>query len=262
MKQHQMWQRAASAAAVAAIALGASTASADPPTTPSNFDPDSFGNNMVFLGVTATSSVYFSGFCDQNPDLNTPPNRCVDLGTGSALIPFSFPDLGSIYIPPNSTKTIIWPVFIQNARYRLSNATSTQTNGIFQTNMIFTIESDVLKDPSVMCPDPNPDPTIEEPPPIPCNGRFVTVFPNAYGEDISLAAGQHAFRRVRAGSAGIGGFGTGVFAGLNMSAKLIKKMFASPMTIRVGLSGRVKLVDPATAGGNWAFVGVRLIGDR
>lgn len=46
MKEHQTWKRAANAGAAVAIALAASTAWADTdtPTTPSNWDPDSFGH--------------------------------------------------------------------------------------------------------------------------------------------------------------------------------------------------------------------------
>lgn len=254
MVKHQTWKRAARVAAVAAIALVASTALADTPTTPSNFDPDSFGNNMVFLGVTATPSVFFDGSCT-DPELTAPQNRCVVVGTGSAATTFAFPDLASIYIPPRSTKTIIWPTFIFVAYYQLKNDTATQADGTFLTNTIFTIESDVLKDPSVTCMDSGTGVFHS------CNGQLVITYWNVYGEELSLAPGARALKRVRANSTPITAMATSTFQGTsNLSAKQIKKMFESPMTVRIGLSGRVKLVDP-----NWlssVLVGLRLTGDR
>ena len=254
MKQHQMWQRAASAAAVAAIALGASTASADTPTTPSNFDPDSFGNNMVFLGVTGTPSVFFAGSCE-GTEL---PDRCVKVETDSALTKvFEFPDLASIYIPPRSAKTIIWPTFILSTEYQLiNNGPSDSADGMFRTNIIFTIESDVLKDPAVTCLDSHGDF-------VSCNGRLVTIIPNVYGEEHTLAPGARALKRVRANSTAITGVATtSTLQGItNLSAKAIKKMFESPMTIRIGLSGHVQHVDPDHLW-NSVFMWLRLTGDR
>ena len=259
MKAHQTWKRAASAAAVAAIALVAATALADdPPTTPSNHDPDSFGNNMVFLGVTATPSVFFYGSCtDPDPDLPfAPPNRCVVVGPSSATT-FAFPDLASIYIPPRSAKTIIWPTFILSTEYQLiNNDLVSSADGIFRTNIIFTIESDVLSDPSVKCLDLKTGAFVG------CNGRLVTNIPNVYSEEHTLAPGARALKRVRSNSTAITGMATtSTLQGTtNLSAKAIKKMFESPMTIRIGLSGRVQNVDPDVL--NFVFVGLRLIGDR
>lgn len=246
------WRRAAAAVIASIFTLATSTASADTPTTPRNIDPDSFGHNMIFLGLATTSTVSFANSC-ADPDLSTPPARCIEVGTGSAPIDFSFPDLGSILIPANSTKTIIWPVFIQNAWWRMRNTTGAEANGVFRTNIIFTFESDVLKDPSAMCPDP------ETGDPVYCNGRYVTSIPLAYGDNVTLAPGEQTFRRVRAASTGIGAFATAAFTGI-VPEKLLKKMFASPMIIRFGIGGRVSLVDPDLV--SMIFVGVRLIGDQ
>jgi hypothetical protein len=224
------------------------------PTTPSNFDPDSFGHNMIFLGNSGTGTVFFDRSC-ADPTLTAPPNQCVIVPSADPGGPtsFSFPDLGSITIPARSTKTIIWPVFILNTNYTLNNTNGSPLPGVFRTFFIFTIESDVLKDPSLI--DPNSG--------LPYNGRLTTSFRNAYGERRLLASGEFDSKFLRAANTGLGGFSTSFLedpGGQNLPAKVVRALFASPMTIRIGLEGNVRLIDPDS--GSSIGVGLRLFGDR
>jgi len=225
------------------------------PTTPSNGDPDSFGHNVIFLGQSGTASVFFDRSC-ADPALTTPPNRCVivpsvDPGGSTS---FSFPDLGSIAIPARSTKTIIWPVFVLNTNYTLKNTSGTSLPGVFRTFIDVTIESDVLKDPSLI--DPNSG--------LPYNGRLTNALKNVYGEERSFAPGEFDSKFLRANSSGLGAFSTALLedpGSQNLPAKVVKALFASPMIIRIGVEGNVRLMDP-DSGSSIAFVGLRLFGDR
>lgn len=223
------------------------------PTTPSNGDPDSFGHNVIFLGQSGTATVNFDSSCT-DPRLTTPPNQCVTVPSTDPGGPtsFSFPDLGSIAIPANSTKTIIWPVFILNTNYTLHNTSAVPLPGVFRTFIDFTIESDVLKDPSLI--DPNSG--------LPYNGRLTTSFKNVYGETRLLAPGEFDSKFLRVDSTGIGAFSTSLLkdpGSQNLPAAVVKELFASPMTIRIGLEGNVRLVDSGSA---IPFVGLRLFGDK
>jgi hypothetical protein len=215
-------------------------------------DPDSFGNNVIFLGQSGTASVYFDRSCT-DPSLTTPPNQCVIVPSADPGGPtsFSFPDLGSIAIPAKSTKTILWPVFLLNANYTLNNTNGVPLPGVFRTFIDFTIESDVLKDPSLI--DPNSG--------LPYNGRLTTSFKNVYGERRLLAPGEFDSKYLRVTSTGLGAFSTSLLGpgGQNLPLEVVKKLFASPMIIRIGLDGDVRLVDP---GSLFQFVGLRLFGDK
>jgi len=225
------------------------------PTTPSNGDPDSFGHHMIFLGLSGTGSVYFDRTC-ADPTKTTPPNQCVIVPSADPGGPtfFSFPDLGSIAIPARSSKSIIWPVFIFNTNYTLNNTNGSPLPGVFRTFVIVTIESDVLKDPSLI--DPNSG--------LPYNGRLTNTFKNAYGEGRLLAPGEFDSKFLRAASAGNAAFSTSILedpGGQNLPAKVVRALFANPMIIRIGLEGNVRLIDPDSAS-SISFVGLRLFGDR
>jgi hypothetical protein len=210
---------------------------------------------MIFLGQSGTASVYFDRSC-ADPTLTTPPNQCVIVPSADpgGVTSFSFPDLGSISIPARSTKTIIWPVFVLNTNYTLSNTNGSPLPGIFRTWIDFTIESDVLKDPSLI--DPNSG--------LPYNGRLATNFKDVYGEARSLAPGEFDSKFLRAGSTGLGAFSTSLLedpGSQNLPANVVRELFASPMTIRFGLEGFVRLIDPDSHSAV-TFVGVRLFGDK
>jgi hypothetical protein len=210
---------------------------------------------MLFLGQTGTMSVFFDRSC-ADPTLTAPPNQCVIVPSADPGGPtfFSFPDLGSITIPARSTKTIIWPVFLLNTNYTLRNTNGSPLPGIFRTFIDVTIESDVLKNPSLI--DPNSG--------LPYNGRLTTSFKNVYGEARLLAPGEFDSKFLRATSTGVGAFTTSFLedpGGQNLPGGVVKALFASPMTIRIGLEGFVRLIDP-DSGSLISFVALRLLGDK
>jgi hypothetical protein len=96
---------------------------------------------------------------------------------------------------------------------------------------------------------------------LPYNGRLTTPFKNVYGEARSLAPGEFDSKFLRVSSTGLGGFSTSFLEGSNLPAKVVRALFANPMTIRFGLEGDVNLIDPDSHSAIF-FVGARLFGDR
>jgi hypothetical protein len=250
----------------AGLALAQSTATTTTlATTPANLDPDSFGHNVVWLGQVITGNVYFDGAngadglppCESaNGGPLVPPQQCVIVtppdpigGTpvGPAQ-PFEFDDLASITIPGGSAHSIIWPVFMFRTNHMLRNTTSDPANGVFNLNMVVTLESAALK--GVVDPDG-----------VPYNGKFVATFPAAFSENQTLAPSEFVFRKIRADGSGNSLFETSLFTGSNIPPNVVKKIFSSPMTIRFGLAGSTRLLDVFNSY-PFAFVAIRLFGDH
>ena len=62
---------------------------------------------------------------------------------------------------------------------------------------------------------------------------------------------------MRFSGAGFGAFNHELFVGENVPAKVITRMLANPMTVRVGISGNIKLVDTGLIS-----IGFRRLGDQ
>lgn len=132
--------------------------------------------------------------------------------------------------------------------YQLNNTTRVpQANAIFRAHTIITIESAVLNDPTLVDPITG----------LPYNGKIVTTFPFAEGTNRSLAIDERIQKGMRFSAAGIGTFDTEFFVSMNIPAKVVKRLFAKPMTVRVGVAGNIKLVDTGLIA-----IGLRLMGDQ
>jgi hypothetical protein len=102
------------------------------------------------------------------------------------------------------------------------------------------------------------DPTLVDPVTgLPYNGKIVTIFPVAEGTSRSLAVAERIQKGMRFSATGIGAFNHEFFVGANIPEKVIKRMFANPMTVRVGISGNIQLVDTGLIA-----IGFRLMGDQ
>jgi hypothetical protein len=210
-------------------------------------EPSTFGRNLIFLGLAGTGSIVFDSTCVLDPPI-APPDQCVLIQPAAGKTNFDFEDLGSIYIPGGSTVSIIWPEMTYIINYELNNTTGVpQASAMFHAHTIITIESAELNDPTLV------DPVTG----LPYNGKIVTIFPVAEGTDRSLAVAERIQKGMRFSATGIGAFNHEFFVGANIPEKVIKRMFAKPMTVRVGISGNIKLVDTGLIS-----IGFRLMGDQ
>jgi hypothetical protein len=210
-------------------------------------EPSTFGRNLIFLGLAQVGAITFDGTCVLDPPI-APPDQCVIIQPAPGQTTFDFEDLGSIYIPGGSTASIIWPEMTYIINYELNNTTGVpQANAIFRAHTIITIESAELNDPALV------DPVTG----LPYNGKIVTIFPFAEGTSRTLAIAERIQKSMRFSATGIGAFNHEFFVGANIPAKVIKRMFANPMTVRVGAAGKIQLVDTGLIS-----IGFRLMGDQ
>jgi hypothetical protein len=221
------------------------SAIADPKPTAGGRDPISFGGKMVFLGL-GVANVITDETCVFAPqDAPSPDTRCMVLQPAPAQSIGDFQDIGSIYIPGGSAKSILWPTLTYNIDYQFSNTTGSPQRGIYRLDTFITIESDVLKDPALIDPATG----------LPYNGKKGGAFAS-HLIDRTLAVGERIRERTRFSGVGIEAFDTpGAFA--DLPEKVIKKLFEGPITIRYGLRLRLQNVDFASV-----IFGLRITGDQ
>lgn len=221
------------------------SAIADPKPTAGGLDPVSFGGKMVFLG-SGLANVITDETCVFAPqDAPTPDTRCLVLQPAPAQSNGDFQDIGSIYIPGGSSRSILWPILTYNIDYQFNNTTGSPQRGIYRLQTFITIESDVLKDPALIDPVSG----------LPYNGKMGGLFaPHLI--DRTLAAGERIREHTRFSGVGINGFNTPSYFA-DLPEKVIKKLFEGPITIRFGLNVRLQNVDFASV-----LFGLRITGDQ
>lgn len=222
--------------------------------TPGAGDPDSFGRAMTYLGQAQMPQVFFSLDCATTAlnQFNSPYDVCVPVpataidGTNDPGVDFTFNDLGSMVIPGGSTHSQIWPIMINKTDVRFMNLGSSPAGirATFMVNLVLTLESDVLKDSSII------DQTTGQP----ANGKFVSSFALTHGIDQWPVI--YLQLRDRADGPGMAAF-TSAFLeqALNLNKKQLEKLFQNPITIRYGMTGKVRNAQGYTNGY------IRLAGD-
>lgn len=222
-----------------------STAIAAPTPTAGGYDPISFGGKMVFLGL-GIANIITDGTCVFAPeDAPAPDTRCLVLQPAPAQTNGDFQDIGSIYIPGGSAKSILWPTLTYNIDYQFNNTTDSPQRGIYRLQTFITIESDVLKDPALIDPVSG----------LPYNGKMGGLFaPHLI--DRTLAVGERIREHTRFSGVGINGFNAASYFA-DLPEKVIKKLFEGPITIRYGLRLRLQNVDFTSV-----LFGLRITGDQ
>ena len=123
-------------------------------TTPGGGDPDSFRRSLTYLGQTSTPFVYFDQACD--PEAFPAPQLCVQVPTITDFSPpvgFEFDNLASIVIPGGSTHSTIWPLMTTKFDVTFVDpAANGAVHATLMVNVIITMESSVLNDPTIIDP--------------------------------------------------------------------------------------------------------------
>ncbi len=215
----------------------------DPPA--GGLEPTTFGGRMVFLGL-GIANIISDGTCVFAPQDALPPDtRCVAIPPAPSATTSDFQDIGSIYLSKGSARSIIWPTLTYNIDYQFNNTTGAPQRGIYRLDTYITIESDALLDPALVDAETG----------LPYNGKIGGLFaPHLI--DRTLSVGERIREHTRYSGVGINAFNTdGFFAGL--PAKVVKKLFDGPMTIRYGLRIKLQNVDFTNV-----LFGLRLTGDK
>jgi hypothetical protein len=211
-------------------------------------DPDSFGREVVYLGLAQTATVSLQEDCTPDPNDPPPPqDRCVTLNPQPNATTFSVDNLDTIQLPAASTRSLLCFTLSPSATVSFNNLTGVrQPSARFTARALITIENEVLNDPALIDPATG----------LPYNGRM-TFRIGTYSESRSIAADerqQQTFMFSRDCVGGLVSKNSLMFSGL--SALQATLFFANPMKLTFGSEGTVQIVDFVSY-----FYGVRLYGD-
>jgi hypothetical protein len=209
-------------------------------------DPDSFGRNVIYLGLRQTSSVVLRTSC--NPPLPVPATtRCITLNSQPLQTDFNEQELGSIELPSGATRSLLCFALTPMFSFQFNNLTSArQPDARFLTRAVITIKNEVLNDPTLV------DPSTGQP----FNGLLILRLVT-YEESRSIDAGERASKSMSLSRGCLAGFvSRQALLYYGLSETQADQFFAVPMTLTFGVLGSVKLVDEASY-----HYGVRLYGD-
>ena len=237
-------RHAADVAATAALARADAAkkkpdaAAAAAPTVDDVGDIDSFGRNVIWLGLMQGG---MSLSTDCTPPAGEPADpACVTITNPAAITPFRVNDVAVFKLPARSTKTLLchWQTPVVN--YAAFNAGATPAPMRFRVTPIYRVESAVLADPSLPYGG-----TIE----LALTGisRVHTLQAGAFESDLitttrSCIAGLLSQRNL------VQAYG--------LTEAQARRFFREPITIRMDISGQVQNVDGASI-----VFGTRFTGD-
>ena len=210
-------------------------------------DVDSFGKTVNFLGVLRGGSVIADLTCVFPPDEVTPEDRCIKILNTSNPLDINERNLGSITLPGNTFKTNMYMIPSHFLDYELFNQT-----GVFQPFARFnyvpyiTIESTALNDPRAV------DPVTH----APLNGKLDINLSAARNIDRSLFPEERIHEGFTYSRATIGGITKAGLVDMGVPLDVSDRMFRGPMTIRMNMRGRTRLVDFAQM-----FYAIRILGN-
>jgi len=200
-------------------------------------EPDSFGKNAVFLGIAASGIILLDPTCDP-VDIGTlgPDDHCITVPDPSIPVPATtFNDVARITIPGRSAGNVIYAIANHTVSFDMFNPTAAPTQGHISYVPTITIESDALKDPSLI--DPNTG--------LPFNGSFTTGGLGTYFTNKTLASGASEFQTQSYTRANTTGLSRSFFAGLGLPDNVINDLYKKPMTIRLNVRVASRWVDSA-----------------
>jgi hypothetical protein len=212
-------------------------------------DPDSFGRNVIYLGLAQTATVTLQEDCTPDPNDPPPPqDRCVTLNPQPAATSFNAENLDTIQLPAAATNSLLCFALSPSATFSLNNLTGVQQpNARFTARALITIENEVLNDPALI--DPNTG--------QPYGGRM-TLSIGTYSESRSIDVNerqQQTFMFSRDCVGGLVSKSSLIASGLSPTQAIL--FFAKPMKLTFGSQGTAQIVDFASY-----FYGIRLYGDR
>jgi hypothetical protein len=213
-------------------------------------DPDSFGNNVIYLGIAQTPGISLLDDCTPDPMYPPDPDsRCITLKPQPLTTTFDEGKLDYIKLPGGATKTLICFAVTPSMNFQFNNLTGAdQPSARFVARPVITIESDVLNDPGLIDPSTG----------LPLSGRIVLPL-STYSESRSLEKGERAQKQMFLSRSCIGGLVSrrSLIDNYGLSDAQADTFFAKEITLILGASGSAQLVDYATY-----FYGIRLYGDR
>jgi len=230
------------AVAVSALALSISTIAAS---VNDVGDADSFGRDVKYLGAKSAPTVFLRTDCSEIPAGSI--DRCIVVNPNTAAVPLDQDNLLSIKIPGGSSRSLLCYSITTTISYQVVSSPTIKAQMLFMLDHTVAIESSALKASNIV--DFNTG--------LPANGKL--TFPlSAYYEERILDVNVNEGKRQTFSRDCVGGFINKQLlqAGYGLTSAQVAAFFASPITIRMGTTGRVA----RARSGNYSF-GVRVYGD-
>jgi hypothetical protein len=209
-------------------------------------DADSFGRNVIYLGVASTPAITFKTNCSSAPP--PAPGRCVTLNPQPALTSFTEDKLDTIMLPAKATNSLLCFSVTPNISFMLHNQTGVaQPMARFGARPTVILENELLNDPSLI------DPTTA----APFNGR-ISFGLATYFESRNMAVDEREYKSLFVSRHCIEGFNRRVLAETyGLPPAIADDFFSHPITLTFGAAGDAQLVGNAGY-----YYGVRVYGDR
>lgn len=229
---------------VAAAKSGSSRAAA--PTVEDVGDVDSFGRDVIWLGLTS-AFINLSDTCPIDPD--NPDELCQVLAPAPALTAFNFEDAAHITLPGKSTHSLLCYWFSPVLNINYSNFGATRVLGRLRYTPTLTVENPVLDDPALI------DPTTG----APFGGQLLTSMTSSESFQVPLEPGISVTERSRDSAVCMAGLLTkrALVESYGLTEAQAREFFRKPTTIRLNVSGSAQHVGFASL-----TFGLRVVGDE
>ena len=228
---------------VSVLIQSAALAAPDPGVTA---DFDSFGRQVVYLGLAGTPTLVFRNNCTIAPP--PAPARCVAMNPQPASSSFVETNLATLIIPAKSTNSLLCFALTPSINFQLHNLTgAAQPTARFGVRSTIVLENPLLNDPSLI------DPTTG----LPFNGR-INLSLATYSESRSMAAGERDQKQFFFSRHCIDGVISRQALQVNygLPPGVVNDFFKNDITLTFGAAGDLQLVS----GGTY-YYGARIYGD-
>jgi hypothetical protein len=227
------------------IAAKEDSSRAAAPTLEEVGDVDSFGRNVVWLGLTS-AFINLDETCPVDP--GNPDELCQVLAPAPAFTSFNFEDAARITLPGKSTHSLLCYWFSPVLTVNYSNFGATRVIGRFRYTPTLTVENPVLDDPALI------DPTTG----APFGGKLLTSMTSSERYEVPLEPGVSFSERTRDSAVCMAGLLTrrSLVENYGLTDAQAKEFFKRPTTIRMNVSGSAQHVGFASL-----VFGLRVVGD-
>ena len=228
------------------VAAKSGSSRAAAPTLEDVGDVDSFGRDVIWLGLTS-AFINLSDTCPIDPD--NPDELCQVLAPAPAPTAFNFEDAAHITLPGKSTHSLLcyWFSPVLNVNY--SNFGATRVLARLRYTPTLTVENPVLDDPALI------DPTTG----APFGGQLLTSMTSSESFQVPLEPGISFTERTRDSAVCMAGLLSkrALVENYGLTDAQAKEFFKQPTTIRLNVSGIAQHVGFASL-----IFGLRVVGDE
>jgi hypothetical protein len=223
-----------------APAAKAANATAASPSPADVGDADSFGRNVLWLGLT-------DGNVDLAADCTGDTFPCTVLAPPPAATSFSYTDLGHITLPAKAAHSLLCYWFSPFLTIGYGNDGAAPVVAHLNYTPTVTIENPMLNDPSLI------DPTTG----LPFGGSLLTGMTSSETFETPLEPGTHVTERTRDSAVCIAGLisKSTLMTTYGFTDNQAKDFFKQQMTLRLNVSGTAQYVDFAALYFGWRIVG-------